>query len=165
MSCVPRMEAGPPPPYEDIIFRRIASSRLDLKQSVIDGVVGTLVPRGLVPAEDEPWLCLCLDEAVVNAMLHGNEGDPGFDIDVVVGLDSDRWYVQIADCGTGFDLAHLPKIDSDDALAAEHGRGVRLMADWLDDLTWFRGGAVTRMGRHRCDLAPATAAAPASESA
>jgi anti-sigma regulatory factor (Ser/Thr protein kinase) len=153
------METGPAPEYADIIFRRIAASRLDLKQSIIDGVVAALVPPGHVTAEDEPWLCLCLDEAVVNAMLHGNEGDPGLDIDVVVGLDSDRWYVQIADCGTGFAIEHLPRIDTEEALAAEHGRGVKLMADWLDDLTWFRHGAVVRMGRRRSDISVSEARA------
>ncbi len=135
-------------------------SRLDAKPEILDTIVDLLLGRGWLAAEDRDWLVLCLDEAVVNAMLHGNEGDPTLPIRVCVWADAARWTVMIADQGGGFDPASIPDQENPEALLLEHGRGVRIMASWLDDLTYYRGGAVISMSRRR-PAAPSPVAASA----
>ena len=136
-------------------------SRLDAKPEILDTIVALLHRRGWLATEDRDWLVLCLDEAVVNAMLHGNEGDPTLPIRVCVWADAARWTVLIADQGDGFDPATIPDQEDPGALLLEHGRGVRIMASWLDDLTYYRGGAVISMSRHRpANPSPVPASAP-----
>ncbi|MBA2481715.1 MAG: ATP-binding protein [Planctomycetes bacterium] len=144
-----RILGGDPPPCGTVLVSRQWPSRLDLKQEVLDEIAATLSANALVGEDDHPWLCLCLDEALVNAMLHGNEGDPDTPIDIEVAADGDRWYVTVSDRGTGFTSSQVPDSEDPESLLLEHGRGIRIMSEWLDDLTYYRSGATVRMARRR----------------
>jgi anti-sigma regulatory factor (Ser/Thr protein kinase) len=139
-------------PTGELLLRRSYPSRLDMKQQAMDTVSDLLVARGLVVDADRPWLVLCLDEAVTNAMLHGNEGDPRLEIEVAVAVDARRWHVAISDHGEGFSMESVPDPDDPESLLLEHGRGIRLMRAWLSSLTYWRHGATVVMSRRRADL-------------
>lgn len=144
-----RRESGPPPAIPEILLRRTSPSLPDEQAALVDAVVAVLTDRGWVDAEGEVWLRLCLEEAVANAMLHGNQGDPELTVELVLGRDGDRWVLTVADRGRGFDPADLPVIDGDDpeTLLREHGRGVHLMQEWLDELTWYQDGSTVLLAR------------------
>jgi anti-sigma regulatory factor (Ser/Thr protein kinase) len=89
---------------------------------------------------------------VVNAMVHGNEGDPGLTIDLRVAVDDQRWSVTVADRGSGFTADQVPDVSDPESLLLEHGRGIRLLGEWLDELTYYRGGSVAYLTRTRADL-------------
>lgn len=125
-------------------------SRLDLKPEIIDTLVELLIKEGQISEDERQWLVLVLDEAVVNAMLHGNEGDPRLDIRIRLATQPGGWSLQIDDQGHGFSADAVPNIDDPDSLLLEHGRGIRLMSEWLDSLTYHRGGATILMRRSRC---------------
>jgi serine/threonine-protein kinase RsbW len=147
----PPILPGEPPRSGHVLLQRIAPSRLDLKQELLDAIAGVILSQGLVLEEDAPWLSLCLDEALVNAMLHGNEGDPDTAIDIEVRMNEERWMVLISDRGAGFDPEQIPDPEQPDSLLLEHGRGIRIMREWLDELTYYRGGATVFMARRRAD--------------
>src|SRR5688572_10232026 len=74
---------------------------------------------------------LALDEALANAMKHGNGFDPGKEVKVELEVDSDLVVVTVQDEGEGYDPKDLP-----DPLAAENlerscGRGVFLMRQFM----------------------------------
>jgi serine/threonine-protein kinase RsbW len=142
---------GPAPRVGEILLERQWPSRLDLKHEPLDAVADLLVGGGMVVEDDRPWLALCLDEALVNAMLHGNEGDPALAVSVAVFADERRWTVVIGDQGGGFAAAQIPDADDPEALLREHGRGIRIMREWLDELAYYRGGASVLMSRRRAD--------------
>src|SRR4051812_418800 len=127
-------------------------SRLDLKQEALDTIADTLIGRGLVLEDDRSWLVLCLDEALVNAMVHGNEGDPGLEVAVRVAADAGRWSITVSDQGGGFRAEQVPDTADPESLLLEHGRGIRLLSEWLDELTYYRGGATAFLARRRADL-------------
>lgn len=143
------MRLGEWQPSGEVIFRRSWPTRLDLKPEVMDVLADLLAARSWVTAEDRAWLVLCLDEAVTNAMLHGNEGDPRLSIDVAVACDGRRWQIAISDQGEGFTMASVPDPDDPESLLLEHGRGIRLMRAWLGSLTYWRRGATVVLSR-RC---------------
>lgn len=147
-----RMREGEWKPTGEVLLRRSYPSRLDMKQQAMDTVSDLLVARGWVVDADRPWLVLCLDEAVTNAMLHGNEGDPRLEIEVAVAVDARRWHVAISDHGEGFSMESVPDPDDPESLLLEHGRGIRLMRAWLSSLTYWRHGATVVMSRRRADL-------------
>ncbi len=146
-----RILPGEAPRPGTCVFERGFASRVDLKQEVLDAIAGVLTERGLVSEDDHPWLMLCLDEAVVNAMLHGNEGDAAASIEVAVLVDDQRWTVIVADQGSGFAADAVPDGEDPQSLLLEHGRGIRILAEWLDELTYYRSGATVLMARRRAD--------------
>lgn len=131
----------------DCLLRESVPSRPDVKEAVVDRWTAALREREFVCEDDETWLQLCLEEAVVNAMLHGNEGDPDLPVELSLWQIGDRWRVIIRDEGNGFGPDDVPDMDGPDALLREHGRGIALMQDWLDELTYYRNGATVAMGR------------------
>lgn len=149
------MRRSPWDPGTMVIRRWSWPSRLDVKQQAIDAVADLLVGSGWVEADERSWLVLCLDEAITNAMLHGNEGDPRLPVEVVVADDGRRWHVGISDQGEGFKAASVPDPDDPASLLLEHGRGIRLMRAWLNALTYWRGGATVVMSRKHAAPAPA----------
>ncbi len=118
---------------------------------MIDAVLEALVGPGYLGDDDEPMLAICLDEAIANAIRHGNKQDRERPVDLRVFLDEERWFVVIDDQGAGFDPGAVPDPTSDAGLMAESGRGLRIMNAWLDQLTYFRDGRTILMARRRAD--------------
>jgi len=146
-----RILPGPPPALAHCVFKRSWPSRIDLKQEIMDALAGQLIGRGWVAEDDRQWLFLCLDEALVNAMLHGNEGDPALEIEVAVLCDAVCWALVVSDQGAGFSAASVPDHEQPQSLMLEHGRGIRIMQEWLDELLYFRNGACAWLSRRRAD--------------
>lgn len=130
--------------------RRWASD-LAVKQEVIDAVASLLLEGGYLHADDEPMLCICLDEAVANAIRHGNQQVFSKVVEVLVGVDQDRWCVAVGDEGEGFDPNNVPDPTTEHGLLAESGRGIRIMNAWLDQLIYYREGRTIVMARRRAD--------------
>lgn len=142
---------GHPPTVPPVLWERNWPSRIDLKQQIMDEIVDLLISRGWVAEDDRAWLYLCFDEVVVNAMLHGNEGDPRLEIELTVRVDDLRWVVTVFDQGDGFVEAAIPDESQPESLLLEHGRGIRLMQEWLDELTYYHHGSLAWMSRRRAD--------------
>ena len=142
---------GHPPAVPPVLLERCWPSRIDLKQQIMDEIVDLLINRGWVAEDDRAWLYLCFDEVVVNAMLHGNEGDPRLEIELTVRVDEFRWVVTVSDQGDGFVEAAIPDESQPESLLLEHGRGIRLMQEWLDELTYYHRGSLAWLSRRRAD--------------
>lgn len=145
------IQPGEPPATPGVVYERTWPSRIDLKQEIMDEVVDLLIGKGWVAEDDRAWLYLCFDEVVVNAMLHGNEGDPRLEVTITVRADPTRWVFTIADQGDGFSETAIPDENQPESLMLEHGRGIRIMQEWLDDLTYYRGGSLAWLARRRAD--------------
>jgi serine/threonine-protein kinase RsbW len=90
------------------------------------------------PPQDVFAVRLCLDEAVANAIEHGNGGDPRKRVRVHFYVTTERVLAEVEDDGPGFDPAEVP-----DPLAPGHedrlsGRGLFLMRRYA---TWCRHSA------------------------
>jgi serine/threonine-protein kinase RsbW len=155
MSLRPlNIQAGEPPSTPAVVFERSWPSRIDLKQEMMDEVVDLLITKGWVAEDDRAWLYLCFDEVLVNAMLHGNEGDPRLQVTLGVRADARHWVVTVADQGEGFSETAIPDPSRSESLMLEHGRGIRIMQEWLDELTYYRGGTMAWLARRRADAVP-----------
>jgi serine/threonine-protein kinase RsbW len=143
----PQIHSGEPSRPGHCVFARSYPSRIDRKQAIIDEIATEFTSRGWVGEEDLQWLYLCLDEVVVNAMLHGNEGDPDLMMSVSLYQDGDRWVLIVADQGDGFSTDVFTKMEDPQSLLLEHGRGIRIMCEWLDQIAYYRQGAVAVLSR------------------
>lgn len=150
---IDRIESGEPPAEGQVVFTATWPSRADLREAILGTVGDLLIAPGWVVVTDQAWLRLCLDEALTNAFYHGNEGDPRLLVTVTVRVDERCWRVWIADEGTGFAADQIPGQECMADLQREHGRGIRLLQEWLDGLNYWRGGRLVELVRHRADRA------------
>jgi serine/threonine-protein kinase RsbW len=93
---------------------------------------------------------LALEEAINNAIKHGNKGDPRKTVDVSYDIDGEHAMIIIADEGKGFDPETVPDPTADENLEKPSGRGVMLMRAYMDEVTFNKAGnCVTLVKRKR----------------
>jgi len=88
---------------------------------------------------------LALEEALVNAIKHGNRLDPGKKVKVEAKVSAKRAEIMIEDEGPGFDRASVPDPTIEDNLEKCSGRGILLIEAYMNRVTWDRGGRRVRM--------------------
>jgi serine/threonine-protein kinase RsbW len=123
--------------------RLVFPSRLDQVPAVQHAIVSAAEAVGF----DEQAVFairLALDEALTNAVRHGNASDPNKQVTVEFAADSQKLVVQIEDQGPGFALEEVPDPTADENLCRPHGRGVMLMRAYMSDVQFNeRGNRVT----------------------
>jgi len=119
--------------------------------SVVDHVVAKIVSliEGRRCWEDVENIDLALREALVNAIVHGNKGDPTKAVRVCVALSEDcSALLVVKDAGPGFDPNQLPNPVISQNLLSSRGRGILLINRLMDDVRFtFENGTAIYM-RH-----------------
>lgn len=125
----------------DEIFRGEIPSRLESREGMIDKVLERLTERGCQPDPDPYFDRLCLDEALSNAILHGNGNDPKKKVKVRIFCAKNGWGVEIADEGPGFDWkGELKRIREGINNTEASGRGIALILGTGASLEFLDGG-------------------------
>ena len=95
------------------------------------------------------FLALALREALVNAIEHGNRGNPDRRVKLSFQTDGRRNLVfTVRDEGRGFDPSRLPNPLAAENLTRGSGRGVFYMRQFADAISFAfpkRGGTVVRL--------------------
>jgi serine/threonine-protein kinase RsbW len=99
----------------------------------------------------EEWFAvrLAAEEAIVNAMKHGNRMDPGRRVCVAYRVSSDRAELRITDEGGGFDPCCIPDPTADENLQKPCGRGIMLMRSYMDEVRFNPAGTEVHMVKFR----------------
>jgi len=92
---------------------------------------------------------LATEEALVNAICHGNGSDARKKVHVVCLLGGDRVRIEITDEGRGFNPAVLPDPTCDDHLHTPCGRGVMLMKAFMSRVEFNKRGNRVTMEKER----------------
>ncbi len=89
---------------------------------------------------------LALVEALGNAVRHGCKDDAGKTIQCVVACDEDRgMLIIVRDPGEGFDLSEAPSPLTGENIFSTHGRGIYLINQLMDSVSFERGGTEIHM--------------------
>jgi serine/threonine-protein kinase RsbW len=89
-------------------------------------------------------LHLAFEEALVNAIKHGNGGDPEKRVRLHCYISDKQVRIIISDEGPGFDYTDLPDPTDSAHRQEPHGRGVLLMRKFMDRVEFnARGNRVT----------------------
>ena len=83
---------------------------------------------------------LAAEEAIVNAIVHGNRLDPSKKVHVSCHVDADRVRIEIVDEGEGFDPAIVPDCTLEDRLEVPSGRGVMLIRSFMTRVAYNAKG-------------------------
>ena len=96
--------------------------------------------------EDDVFhLKLALEEALTNAMRHGNRLDPDLFVEVSVELEGERLVMKVKDEGGGFDFSKVPDPTQQDNKEKPNGRGVFLIKQLMNEVKFFDGGSGIKM--------------------
>ena len=79
-------------------------------------------------------LRLTIEEAIANAIKHGNKMDPTKKVTVRFRIEDGAAIVEVADEGSGFDLDSVPDPTEPENLQKPHGRGLLLMRTYADEV-------------------------------
>ena len=74
---------------------------------------------------------LAVEEALVNAIKHGNRLDHAKQVHIACRVAPDLLRVEITDQGRGFDLAAVPNPTDPEHLESPRGRGIMLMRSFM----------------------------------
>jgi len=89
---------------------------------------------------------LALREALANAVVHGNREDAGKKVHVRCDCGNDLGVsLVVRDEGVGFDPATVPDPLAPENVDAEHGRGILLMRQFMDEIHYEHGGREVHM--------------------
>lgn len=94
---------------------------------------------------------LALDEAVSNAIRHGNAGDPSKTVTVKYSVEPKRVTITVCDQGGGFCPDELPDPTKAENICEPHGRGVMLIRAYMTEVTFNKSGnCVTMVKTAQC---------------
>ena len=109
----------------------------------LDGVLDYLNERmlrlGIVNSDDSEVL-IALDEAIVNAIKHGNKCDPAKAVHIVAEFSVDGVRFIVADEGAGFELEKVPDPTEPCRLLEPSGRGLLLINHIMDEVRFNQCG-------------------------
>lgn len=100
---------------------------------------------------------LALEEALVNAIKHGNRMDPQKTVRVSCRIWKQRIWVEIEDQGPGFRPEDVPDPTADENLERPCGRGIMLMRAFMTRVEYNPRGNRVELEKHRT---PADAPGP-----
>ncbi|MFW5860604.1 MAG: ATP-binding protein [Spirochaetota bacterium] len=97
----------------------------EARKDIIDDIINVISKRDIHLNIDNMELYLIIDEALTNAMEHGNLWKPDKDIKITVSINSKYLKVMIQDEGTGFLRGKARNLDSPHLLP--RGRGIYII--------------------------------------
>jgi serine/threonine-protein kinase RsbW len=92
---------------------------------------------------------LSMEEAIINAIKHGNKLDPEKSVRVSYTIDAAEFVVEIEDEGPGFKPADIPDPTAPENLERPSGRGLLLMRAFMTECDFLSRGNICRMRRIR----------------
>lgn len=138
-----RVESAPILPH----IRETIEIELPSDVRYLDGVLSYLVERAAkfgIVRPDASNIFVALDEALANAIKHGNKGDASKIVRVRADISTREARFSISDEGEGFDVAAVPDPRDPANLFKPSGRGVMLIHHIMDDVRYnARGNEVT----------------------
>jgi len=88
---------------------------------------------------------LALEEALNNAIKHGNGFDATKTVEVTFDIDAEQAVVTITDQGKGFNPETVPDPTADENLEKPCGRGIMLMKAYMDEVEYNKKGNQVRL--------------------
>lgn len=118
--------------YESF-FEEEFSSTFDAMADVLDRAVKALIQHDCVPADRESCARLCMEEALANAVEHGNRADPARKVRVQLAAEGETCRIRVYDEGNGF----RPEKVKDPEPEQLGGRGICLIRHYMEDVEYL----------------------------
>lgn len=122
-------------------------SRIDCMHEVLPYLIERTAHLGIIKPSTSN-IFVALDEAIANAIKHGNKNDPSKHIHIEAEITTEQACFTITDEGEGFDLKSLPNPTDPDYIMRPCGRGVMLIYHIMDEVRYnTRGNQIVMIKR------------------
>lgn len=144
--------SAPDPAAHSQTARLTIPSKLAAIPSVVQQIIDAAKQRGY--SDDCVFAVrLALDEAISNAIRHGNKNDPAKPVHVDYQVNDTAITISIEDQGYGFHPHNLPDPTADENIEKPCGRGVMLIQAYMSGVQYNdRGNRITMTKRKDCTL-------------
>lgn len=129
-----------PDEHLDLTIPSVTTAGLEVQEKIVE----LLEARSFSP-QDVFGIRLSLEEALVNAIKHGNGGDPEKSVHVQCRIAADEIDIVIEDEGPGFDPGDIPDPTLEENLEVPSGRGVMLMRSFMTQVEYNDTGNRVRL--------------------
>ncbi len=109
--------------------------RKDIIETICKAISSSGIDLEVTPEE----IYLSLDEAITNAMEHGNQWDPRKTIGVVITAGRDEMAISINDQGKGFSTKRIRNMLKNRDVLSNRGRGIYIINQFCK-ITWNDAG-------------------------
>jgi serine/threonine-protein kinase RsbW len=106
---------------------------------IIEILIGKLADFGWVD-KDAFAIHMAMEEAIINAIKHGNQCRPNTSVHVLIELDYQHFKATVTDDGHGFDSTNVPDPTQEKNLEKCSGRGVMLIKHFVDQVDYNERG-------------------------
>lgn len=125
----------------------VIQSDLDAARRVQEEIEG--VVRHAFEEQEAFAIKMAVEEALVNAIKHGNQMDPEKIVRVVYALNKERFDVRITDEGPGFNPEDVPDPTAPENLERPCGRGLLLIRYYMSSVSFTDDGRTIVMHKLR----------------
>lgn len=127
-----------------MIIAETIPSRVEAIPDAISSIIERLFSLSL-DAELIFDIKLALQEAVINAVKHGNQLNNALSVHIIIRTERHTVTIDVTDEGKGFDFKRVPNPTDDENLAKREGRGIFLIKHLMDKVQFLNGGRTIRM--------------------
>jgi len=132
------------PTFETCVVKSSLSDVEQPKRRILDAVQLNKFDDAAIFA-----IQLALEEALTNAVKHGNCCDPCKAVTVRFAVNDDRAVIIVRDEGAGFEPAGIPDPTRPDRLPLPNGRGIMLLRAYMDEIEYRDNGRELYMVKRR----------------
>ena len=106
----------------------------------LENLIESIADRHDISEDTFANMMTCLNEALINAMKHGNKMDPDKKVIINAEVEPKRIVWTVTDEGEGFDYTHLPDPTAPENLENLTGRGVFIIKHLADQCIFNASG-------------------------
>lgn len=129
---------------KEFVLEERVSTDLTLVMPLVERIAQKVL--ALTGSSEETFkVKLALEEALTNAMRHGNLLIAKLVVTVKIKAGRERISLDVHDEGKGFDFSNLKDPTRAESVAQISGRGVFLMRKLMDDIEFYDGGSGVKM--------------------
>jgi serine/threonine-protein kinase RsbW len=117
--------------------------------AAVTGAISEILLKLEIPESKRFEIELSVQEALANAVVHGCKGDPSKTIRCRLNKDQhEHIVITVTDPGPGFKPETLKDPQQPENLYGDHGRGVYLIRQLMDEVQFDRGGSEIKMWKY-----------------
>lgn len=113
--------------------------------NLVEKMIDDICEKNDVNEDNYGNILIAITEAVNNAIHHGNKSNPMSEVKVTFDLNEQELSCTVEDEGAGFNYDNLPDPTDPKNIEKPHGRGVFLMRNLCDDITFTEEGSAVKM--------------------
>ncbi|HEX6790871.1 MAG TPA: ATP-binding protein [Candidatus Krumholzibacteria bacterium] len=106
---------------------------------------------GFPPQDTRVNIPLACDEAITNAIIHGNRSNADKKVSIQLYVSPNRFRIRVRDEGEGFEAERVADPTRGEALLRSSGRGVYLMRNIMDSVEYKEGGRVVELEKRNAN--------------